>query len=266
PGGRRPGHRRDILFALAQYAREARGRQRGDDAGHAASLSRRLGPRLRPHSARSADRIARRRFRLNAHEAFAHDVTGEQRGAEKQDDERSCRFQSAQQKHAGAGPRLGKPVGQPARANRQRRDGRNSDRRAQSHDKGRRDADPEQSLGQGEDKDDDRPRARPQANRDDRGKTAPEPMLARQFLWLRRVRVTPGRCIVVMVMIVRMAMAMMVVTVVVPMVVIVRVIMTMMVVVRMVMMAMAVVVAVVMVVRVLVMAMVVHVMLVAFRT
>jgi len=57
-------------------------------------------------------------------------------------------------------------------------------------------------LGQRKNKNDDRARTRPQADRDDRGKTAPEPMLACQFLWFRRVRVTPGGCVVVMVMIV----------------------------------------------------------------
>src|SRR5262249_46869426 len=140
-----------------------------------------------------------------------------------------------------AGPCLGDAVGQPASADGQGRDSRNGDRRTQSHDEGRRNADPEQTLGQRENKNDDRARTRPQANRDNRGKTAPEPMLACQFLRLRRVRVTPGGCVVLMVMIVGMRMAMMMV---VPMVVIMRVMMIVVVIVivivRVVMMAMVV--------------------------
>ena len=37
------------------------------DAAHARTLSRRLGPRRRPHAARHADRAKRGRFPLNAH-------------------------------------------------------------------------------------------------------------------------------------------------------------------------------------------------------
>src|SRR6185437_4819675 len=57
---------RDLLFALAQCAGKAGGGQRRDHAGRLASLSRRLGPRLRPHPARPADRVAARRFRLTS--------------------------------------------------------------------------------------------------------------------------------------------------------------------------------------------------------
>jgi hypothetical protein len=47
---------------------------------------------------------------------------------------------------------------------------------------------------------------RPQADGNDRGKTSSEPMLAGQLLRLRCVRVAPGRCVVLMVMVVGMGM------------------------------------------------------------
>ena len=64
----------------------ARRRKRRDDAANAASLSRRLGPRLRPHAARRADRASSRRFSLNAHQAFACQITGEQGRTEQNND------------------------------------------------------------------------------------------------------------------------------------------------------------------------------------
>ena len=47
-------------LAALEKTRRRKGRH---DTGHAASLSRCLGPRLRPHAARRADRIAAGRFR-----------------------------------------------------------------------------------------------------------------------------------------------------------------------------------------------------------
>ena len=116
------------------------------------------------------------------------------------------RFRSAQQKHAHAGLRFGDPIGEPPRAHRQCSNGGNRDRRTETHGESRRDADPEQALRQGKDKHDDRARTRPQADGNDRRKASSEPMLAGEFLRLRCVRVAPGRCVVVMVMVVGMGM------------------------------------------------------------
>ena len=61
-----------------------------------------------PTARRTASRSScARRLRLNAHQTFAHDVTGQQSGAEEHDDKCRGGFQSAQQKHAGARLRLG---------------------------------------------------------------------------------------------------------------------------------------------------------------
>ena len=56
PGARRSRYRRDLLPALARRARAHRRREGRDAMPHARALSRRLGPRRRPHAARHADR------------------------------------------------------------------------------------------------------------------------------------------------------------------------------------------------------------------
>src|SRR5947209_1449539 len=62
-GQRRSGYRRNLLPALARQPGTANRRQRRGDAGHPASLSRRVGSCRRPHPARPADRTAAGRFR-----------------------------------------------------------------------------------------------------------------------------------------------------------------------------------------------------------
>ena len=197
-------------------------RKRRDDTGHTASLSRCLGPRLRPHAARRADRIAERGFQqLNTHQPLAHHVTGEQRRAEHDDHKRGRGFHAAYEDHSGARLCFCKPAGEPARADRKRGDGRNRDRRAEPHQECRRYADPEQPLRQRKHQHDDRARTGPQTDGDNRREAVAEPMLSGQFTRLRRVSMSPGRGLVSMVVMMIMAvrMAVMVMAVIVRMVV-----------------------------------------------
>ena len=164
-----------------------------------------LGPRFR-----GDERLS------NPHQSLAHHIAGEQGGAEYHDHEGRRSFQPAQEEHSGTGLRLSQPPGKPARANRERGDCGNGDRGAETHHESRRHTDPEQPLRQRENEHDDRTRTWPQTDRDDCGKTAPEPMPARQFLRLGRMGMAPGRrfisvIVVMMIMSVRVPVMMMIV-------------------------------------------------------
>ena len=107
----------------------------------------------------------------------------------------------------------------------QRGDGGDRDRGAEPHHEGRRDAGPQHALSQREHQHQDRARARPQANRDDRGQAAPPAARPGQILRLGPVRVAPGRgvfvAVMVMVVVVAMMMAVIVLVLVVMIVVVV---------------------------------------------
>src|SRR5262249_57660112 len=101
----------------------------------------------------------------------------------------------------------------------------NRDGGSDSHDEGRGDARPEQSLRQREDEHQDRARARPQADGKNRGQPSFPCARAGKLLRLRRVRVPPcRRVIVVRVMMMSVALAMMVMIMAMVMIVVVRVV------------------------------------------
>ena len=123
-------------------------------------------------------------------------------------------LQPAQHDEAGAGLGLGELAGKAAGADGDGGDRRDGDRRAEPHHKGRGDADPEQPLRQREHQHDDGARAGPQADGEDGGKAAAQPVLAAKLARLRRVRMAPGVglvAVVVVMMRVRMAVAVIVV-------------------------------------------------------
>src|SRR4051812_9307814 len=104
-------------------------------------------------------------------------------------------------------------LGRRTKADRQRGDAGDRNRRAEPHHEGRGDAGPEQALRQRKDENDDGARTRPEAHRNDGGEAGLPAAGARQFLRLRPMGMAPGRA-VVMTVIMSMAMIRMVMVVV----------------------------------------------------
>ena len=125
--------------------------------------------------------------------ALARHSAGEHEDAERHHRERGADLDAAQNERAVAVARRGKPLCRGLGGDGERGDRRDGDRRADAHHEGRGDAGPEQALRQCEDEDDDRTRAGPHPDGDDRRQTAAPAARPRQFLRLRPMRVPPGQ-------------------------------------------------------------------------
>src|SRR6516225_5880594 len=86
----------------------------------------------------------------NPDHAFGHNVAGEQERAEGDDHDRRADLDAAHRQHAVAGARVGEVLGPRPGADGDRGDQGNRDGGSDSHDEGRGDARPEQSLRQRE--------------------------------------------------------------------------------------------------------------------
>src|SRR5215813_4392714 len=173
----------------------------------------------------------------NPDHPFGDHIAGEQEGAEGNDHDRGADLEPAHRQHPIAGARVGEVLGPGPGADGDGGDYGNRDGGPDPHDEGRGDARPEQSLRQREDQHQDRPRAWPQADGDDRGKPPLPSARAGKLLRLGCMRVSPcGSIFVVRVMmVVGVALAMMMMVMIVTMtmiVVVMRVTMVRVIVVR----------------------------------
>ena len=99
---------------------------------------------------------------------LGHHVAGEQRHAEDEHEQRGGRLDAAHREDAAAGAMSRDPPRHALRAHCEGRNRGNRDGGAEPHYEGGRDADPEQSLRQRKDKNENCAGARPETHRDDR--------------------------------------------------------------------------------------------------
>ena len=108
---------------------------------------------------------------------------------------------AAHRQHAIAGARVGEALGPGSGEDGDGGDGGDGDGGAEPHHEGRDHAGPEQPLRQRKDQHQDGARARPQADRDDGGEPPLPSAGSGELLGLGRVRVAPGRGMVIVIMV-----------------------------------------------------------------
>src|SRR5260370_25718925 len=155
-------------------------------------------------------------FALDPDHSLRDDVAGEQERAKGDDHHRGAGFDAAHRQHPVAGTTVGEALRPSLGADGKGRDDRDRDGGAKSHDEGRCDTRPEQSLRQRKDQHQDCAGTRPQSDRDDRSEAALPSAGPGELVGFRRMRVPPCRRVavmrVIMVMITMVMMVMMTVT------------------------------------------------------